>query len=308
MLGAALTGQGRLAEAEPWLDRARRTLRTDVQPADGVSLHYAGGLLEMARGRHADALANLRAAEHLGNTLVTPHTLVRSIRALMLLAHVELGETGRAEAILADLDEHERSSAQMRIALASWRLGRQESQAALAALEPMLDSSPDQAEVQASWVVEALVLEASAHDALGDRDAAGQALERALDVAEPHRELVSFLLHPVPALLQRQVGQRTAHAGLIAEILDLLAGDTPASPRPGTQRPIEALSSSELRVLRYLPTHLSAPEIAAELSVSTSTVKTHLRNLYVKLGVHRRADAVDVARTLHLLAPSARQR
>jgi len=36
---------------------------------------------------------------------------------------------------------------------------------------------------------------------------------------------------------------------------------------------------SELRVLRYLPTHLSAPEIAAELSVSTTTVKTHLRNL-----------------------------
>jgi LuxR family maltose regulon positive regulatory protein len=308
MLGAALTGQGRLAEAEPWLDRARRTLRTDVQPADGVSLHYAGGLLEMARGRHAGALADLRAGERLSNTLVTPHALVRSMRALMLLAHVGLGETGRAEAILAGLDEHERRSAQMRIALASWRLARQEPQAALAALEPMLDSSSDQAEVQASWVVEALVLEASARDALGDPGAAGQALERALDVAEPHRELVSFLLHPVPALLRRQAGQRTAHAGLIAEILDLLAGTTPASPPPGMQRPLEALSGSELRVLRYLPTHLSAPEIAAELFVSTSTVKTHLRNLYVKLGVHRRADAVKVARTLHLLAPSVQQR
>jgi hypothetical protein len=56
-------------------------------------------------------------------------------------------------------------------------------------------------------------------------------------------------------------------------------------------------------VLRYLPTHLSAPEIATELSVSTSTVKTHMHNLYTKLGAHRRAEAVERARALGLLAP-----
>lgn len=49
-----------------------------------------------------------------------------------------------------------------------------------------------------------------------------------------------------------------------------------------------------------------APAADAELSVSTSTVKTHLRNLYAKLGAHRRAEAVRQARVLGLLAPSAR--
>jgi nucleotide-binding universal stress UspA family protein/MFS family permease/DNA-binding CsgD family transcriptional regulator len=58
---------------------------------------------------------------------------------------------------------------------------------------------------------------------------------------------------------------------------------------------LEPLSGSEVRVLRYLPTNLSAPEIARELSVSPNTVKTHIRHLYAKLGTHHRAEAVDLA-------------
>jgi LuxR family maltose regulon positive regulatory protein len=57
-------------------------------------------------------------------------------------------------------------------------------------------------------------------------------------------------------------------------------------------------------VLRYLPTNLSALEIARELSVSVTTVRTHIRHLFVKLGVHRRTEAVERARALGLLAPA----
>jgi len=113
-----------------------------------------------------------------------------------------------------------------------------------------------------------------------------------------------FLLHPAPGLLERHAAQRTAHAALLARIRDLLAGNRPA-PRAGQRPALQPLSKSEVRVLRYLPTHLSAPEIAAELSVSTSTVKTHLRNLYAKLDAHSRAEAVESARAAGLLAPSA---
>ena len=67
---------------------------------------------------------------------------------------------------------------------------------------------------------------------------------------------------------------------------------------------MEPLSSSEFRVLRYLPTNLTAPEIASELFVSHNTIRTHMHHLYAKLGTHRRVDTVARARALGLLAPS----
>ena len=72
-LGIVLLYQGRLDEAEPWLERAERTLRTEVEPAAGMSLRYARAVLELARGRYADALAAFRGAEKLAATLVRPH-------------------------------------------------------------------------------------------------------------------------------------------------------------------------------------------------------------------------------------------
>ena len=88
-----------------------------------------------------------------------------------------------------------------------------------------------------------------------------------------------------------------------ADILSLLAGQRPAPsavPRP----PLEPLSGSEIRVLRYLPTNLPAAQIGSELYISHNTVRTHMRHLYAKLGTHRRAEAVARARALGLLAPS----
>ena len=61
-------------------------------------------------------------------------------------------------------------------------------------------------------------------------------------------------------------------------------------------------------MLRYLPTNLRGPEIAADLFVSLNTIRTHMRNVYAKLGVHTRADAVKRARELGLLSPSSLRR
>ena len=267
-------------------------------------IHHVRGQLELARGRDADALAAFRAAERLAGRLAAPHLLVPSARALMLYALVRLGETEHAEQVLAGHSDQDREHGEMRVAAAALRLAQDDPHAAAAALKPVLRGSAHR--IRRSWLIQAFVLEAIARDTLGGPAAADRAAEHALDLAEPDGALLPFLLHPAPGLLERQARQHTAHAALIAEILDLLAGNRPAPPPAGPRPALEPLSNSEIRVLRYLPTHLTAPEIATELSVSTATVKTHLRNLYAKLGEHSRAETVESARVLGLLAPSAR--
>jgi len=302
-LGSALSWLGRLDEADTWVQRAERAFTAEADPAAALGVHYVRGQLELGRGRAADALAAFRAAEQLAG----PNPLGRPLRAWLLLALVRLGDTERAERALADLSERDRDRREMRVAAAALRLAQHDPAAAAAALAPVLDGSVRGG--WRSWLAEAFLLEAIARDALGDPAAAGHALERALDLAEPDGALLWFLLHPAADLLERHTRRRTAHAALLAEIRDLLAGTRPAPPLPAAPRPpLDPLSKSELRVLRYLPTFLSAPEIAGELSVSTSTVKTHLRNLYAKLSAHSRAEAVESARALGLLAPPAHHR
>jgi len=94
----------------------------------------------------------------------------------------------------------------------------------------------------------------------------------------------------------------------VAALLEAIANDAPGDPDACAGTPehdpglAEPLTRSETRILRYLPTHLSAPEIAAELCVSAHTVKTHMKHLYRKLGVHSRHEAVRRARAIGLLA------
>jgi LuxR family maltose regulon positive regulatory protein len=120
--------------------------------------------------------------------------------------------------------------------------------------------------------------------------------------------LLPFLLHPAPELLDRHARRGTAHAALISRILDLLANKQPRSASADPARLHTPLSDSESRVLRYLPTNLSAPEIAGELSLSVNTVRTHTRHIYEKLGAHSRTEAVELARALGLVAPSSSRR
>src|SRR5262249_40757216 len=121
---------------------------------------------------------------------------------------------------------------------------------------------------------------------------------------KPSAPLLPSPLPPAPALLGPHPRHHTAHAALITQILDLLTGTERPPPCPAHLR--EPLSDSETRILRYLPTNLTAPEIADQLYVSVHTVKTHIRHLYTKLGTHHRAETLEQARPHGLLAPSLR--
>ena len=103
-------------------------------------------------------------------------------------------------------------------------------------------------------------------------------------------------------LLEALPRHETAHGALLADILDVLHGGSPAAADQSSLPPAEELSPGELRVLRYLPTNLSRPEIASQLSVSVHTVNTHVRHIYAKLRAGDRSAAVQRARELRILS------
>ncbi len=304
-LGTLTLWRGRLSEAEQWIEQAEDALGADADPTDAVILHTNRALLERGRGRNEEALAAFRAADHAESLLAT-HTFAPYLRAHGLVARVAIGETRRVQDALAQMDDETLDSLQIRVVRAALHLAQDEPQDASAALAPILNDGPTSFDPR--WTIQALLLDAIALDALRDPGGASRVLERALNQAEPSGVLLPFLFFPAADLLERHVRLRTAHASLISDIGDLLSGRTPPS-RTGQAEPLlEPLSESELRVLRYLPTNLPAPEIASELFVSVNTIRTHTRHIYAKLGVHTRAETVKRARELGLLAPTPRRR
>jgi LuxR family maltose regulon positive regulatory protein len=305
-LGAVTVWRGQLEEAEGWLDRAEFLLRGFAEPTTAMMLYVNRALLAFVRGRHEDAMTAHRAAESIQRGFATRHIIARRAQARTLEVLVHFGETGLVQRALDEMDEDVRATSAMRVVEATWRLAQHDPEGAAAALSPIFaGASPID---NPRWEIQALLLKASVEDALGDTGASSRALERALELAEPDGLLLPFLLHPTPELLERHSRLRSTHASLISEILNLLAGHAPAARSEDAEPLREPLSESELRVLRYLPTNLRGPEIAAELFVSLNTIRAHLRHVYTKLGVHSRTEAVNRARALGLLSPSSGKR
>jgi LuxR family maltose regulon positive regulatory protein len=150
--------------------------------------------------------------------------------------------------------------------------------------------------------VEMHLLAGIAHLSLGDRSAAAAEAEAALAAAEPDRLIFPFAMTEAEELLETIPRHETAHGALLADIVDLLRDGSPPSREHEQFLQLDELSPSELRVLRYLPTNLTRPEIAGELYVSINTVNTHIRNIYSKLGARDRSSAVQRARDLRLLS------
>jgi LuxR family maltose regulon positive regulatory protein len=157
------------------------------------------------------------------------------------------------------------------------------------------------------YVIETLALQAVALWAENKADQALSALERALSLAEPEGYVRTFVDEDV---LMAKLLRRAAAQGIALDYVNrlLAAYGEPEYmstgvkiPHPHAQPLIEPLSERELEVLRLLTTSLSSTDIAAELVISVSTVRSHIKSIYGKLNVHRRADAVHRAKELGFL-------
>ena len=300
-LAGTMVWTGEFDEAERWLQRAARAVQTNAG-ADIrlLPLHQTAGILHAGRGRHHEALQEFTAAEHLGSQLQGSHALASQVTGWLLATQARLGMTGGARAVLAALADERAGSGEIRNARAVICLAEGDPAGALGAVQDVLDgTAPVIGYVTA---VEAHLLAGLAHRELGDLRAANQAAERALALAEADRLVLPFAMTGSRELLEALPRHQTAHAALLADILDVLHGSSPAAGNQPPPLDVKELSPGELRVLRYLPTNLSRPEIAGELSVSVHTVSTHLRRIYAKLQVSDRSSAVQRARELRLLA------
>jgi LuxR family maltose regulon positive regulatory protein len=251
--------------------------------------------LKLAQGDAAGAGAVLAEAESFVRKHNYLHQLptVAAVQVLVLLRQNPLPQQGDLKAAAHLAENHELPISQARVYLA-----RGDPSAALAVLR----SYHQQVEAK-GWQDEQLkiiILEAIAHHTLGEKDQAVQVLGEALALAEPGGFIRIFVDEgpPMAALLQEAAKQ-----DIVRHYVSILrAAFGKAEGRmPVAQRLTEPLSERELEVLRLLGSELTGPEIARQLMVSLSTLRTHTRHIFSKLGVNNRRAAVRHAEELDLL-------
>jgi LuxR family maltose regulon positive regulatory protein len=169
---------------------------------------------------------------------------------------------------------------------------------AMALLERLLKAAEEGERM--GVVIESLVLQALAHEARGDLPAALVPLQRALTLAEGQGYVRVFVDEGAPMAALLAEAKRRSIAPEFAGRL-LAAFDAPADKAAIPHAGIEPLSDRELEVLRLLASDLSGPDIANELVVSLNTMRTHTKNIYAKLGVNSRREAVHRAGELGLI-------
>lgn len=160
-----------------------------------------------------------------------------------------------------------------------------------------------------------LIQQALALHAKRQEEQALKALSRALALAEPEGYVRTFIDEGVPMTeLLRAAALRKINQGYVGRLLASQAGEPQGRETVGIGRDqrhwdrssrsaalIEPLTDRELQVLQLLPTSLSSGEIGRELFIAPSTVRSHIKNIYGKLNVHKRAAAVARARELGLI-------
>jgi LuxR family transcriptional regulator, maltose regulon positive regulatory protein len=272
-LGVAAFERGELAQAASEVDRAAELFEPTADPALAPTLGLLRARIATETGQWTEAQEALQAFRH------------PVLEDQLLAAEAELltarGDPGAARTLLAV--EPRTPSAAMAYAEACLRDHRGADGGETSDMPTVLRLRARLIESRAAWQ-------------RGERASARAALERALDLAEPLGLRRAFTASAAPErdLMLAHLDSGTAHGSFLADLLE---------PAPDTRVRglLEPLTDREMTVLRYMQSILSNVEVAGEMCLSVNTVKTHVRNIYRKLGATRRRDAIRRARELQIL-------
>jgi LuxR family maltose regulon positive regulatory protein len=284
-----------LPAAQQSLQRAQQIENTDRV----VSCEVFLACLKLTQGDVSGAAASLTKADQLAQRHNAAHRLPEVAAAQVLTLLRQRNPTAAAQVA----EKYALPLSQARVHLAQG-----DPAAALAALGPF------RRQVAAkSWADEqlkALVLQAVAYQAQGEQAQAGQVLGEALTLAEPGGFIRLFVDEgqPMVRLLKQALAQNVqpAYVHRLLAAFPTAASEQQSAPRYSASESdlVEPLSEREVEVLQLIAEGLTNQEVATKLYLSLHTVKVHARNIYGKLGVKNRTQAVARARALGILSRS----
>jgi LuxR family maltose regulon positive regulatory protein len=199
------------------------------------------------------------------------------------------------------------STHQLPLGLARTRLAQGKGLDALRAIESHRRSMDAQARVQDT--VKAMVVQAILHQGMGDMDKALHVLREAVVLAQSQGSIRLFVDEGAPMkTLLTQLQDETGISKYVSQLLASFGTPMPhakrvtlASGAPASHLPLSAFSQRELEILRLIQEGHSNQQISEQLFLSLSTVKWHNQNIFSKLDVQRRTEAVARALQLKLL-------
>jgi LuxR family maltose regulon positive regulatory protein len=305
--GYALVGLGRARYEWNELDAALHDVQTGLargQQTESMDVllrgYFALARIRKAQGDMEGALAALDEADAVAEKMGVANVKVwiSALRAQVWLAH------GDTEAAL-DWASHFVGEMQdvvfpsVPIALAKVWLSQRQPDKAL----PLLDHALQSAQTVGRFgnALHVLAVKAIVYYAQGDPEQARATLEHTLELAEPEGYVRVFADEGAPmARLLRRTLTRSPASNYIRRLLDALGESVKIEP-PIASPLTEPLSQRELEVLRLIADGAPNKEIADELVLTVNTVKRHISNIFGKLEVSNRAQAIARARQLDLL-------
>ena len=271
---------------------------------------------------HSDVLIDnaSRRVKRCGNEAVEKQ--LEALKALMVLRRggdiSVVNRWAETSGLSAD-DEPDYLKEVSHLVLARWLIATGKAKQALPLLNRLLSAAQKATRIRE--VIQILLLQALAHQALGSDSESVKSVEKALVLAQPESYVRTFVdegesLSKLLLELLKQKGKRweSEKPEMLQYVVKLKEIFGPSGPVPTAKIPAavasegvpwwyaeDPLSERELEVLQHVARGLSNQEIADKLFLSAGTVKRHMSNIYQKLDVHSRTQALERARTLKVL-------